>query len=190
MLIKKLTNCEDDVSKLEINMTDIEEQKENDMMIIDMKNNDEDKIKDDFKPDNYFWINIVKDAKDSEIRFSPTQFVTNYIDKYLKHETYDVGIQKLDYLTCLSLSMIRRLRELHYYNEKLFEFSSISSYGIWRNSDVGYFQMNLGEEQKLTYIDDFDVTKVKKCFFNHEPNFLSSIEVYNIDDIILSDGKY
>jgi len=143
-----------------------------------------------FKPDNYIFLNITKDPTDEEIYFVPTQFVSRFIENNLIHEAYELAIRKLEYMTLLSLALIEKLKANFAYNEKLVEFSTVSTYGIWKIPENRLFNV-YSKKNKINYLMgvNYDFAKLKKCFGYHEPNFLSCIDNRQANNILNADSK-
>lgn len=148
------------------------------------------------KPGNYFWTVITKASHDI-LYYQPAQFVNKYIDKKLKPEVVQLELRKLQYITLLSISLIRRLKRIHLYHEKMSENSSVSLHGIWMfNSANTFYCKYIKNNRKYTYIESqkegsnpFDLPDIKKVFEFHESNFLSCIDAESIQTIIQTDGK-
>lgn len=142
----------------------------------------------DFKPNNYIWINILKDPLTNEIYFVPTQFVSRYIENNLKEDSYRQGIKKLEYIAILSLAMIEKAKANYDYNEKLIEFSSVSYYGIWRPSQGRIFNV-YSDNNQIIYLNSpaFDLSSLKKCFGYHESNLLSCVETIIVESVMKID---
>lgn len=149
-------------------------------------------------PGNYFWIVITKDPAKEILYYQPAQFVNKFIDMNLKLDVANFDLQKLQYLTLLTLSIIKRLKELYYYHEKLIEHSCISIHGIWNYDEKNSFYIQyIKDKRSYTYIDEFhhespkalDLDTIKKIFEFHQPNFLSCIESETVVSIVKSEGK-
>lgn len=148
------------------------------------------------KPGNYFWTVITK-ANHDTLYYQPAQFVNKYIDKKLKPEVVHLELRKLQYLTLISLSLIKRIKRINLYHEKLCENSSVSNHGIWTpNQNNTLYCKFIKDNRKLTYIDypkegadAFDLPRIKKVFEFHESNFLSCIDAESIQMIIQTDGS-
>ena len=148
-------------------------------------------------PGNFFWVVITKDPAKEILYYEPAQFVNKFIDSSLKSEVVSLDLHKLHYLTLLSLSMIRRLKNLYFYHERLIEHSIISNHGLWMFRDENTFYRDyLNNKRYYTYIDEFsdgtkafDVVSIRKVFEAHESNFLSCLESDTIISIIQSDGN-
>jgi len=149
------------------------------------------------KPGNYFWTVIVKDPQQELLYYQPAQFVNKYIDRKMKPEVAHLELRKLQYLTLLALSLIRRMTRANLYHEKLAENSSVNCYGLWApNPNNSFYQKYIMDQRNLTYIDfpkegpdSFDLIKIMKVFEFHETNFLGCIDSDTIQTIIQSDGN-
>ena len=150
-------------------------------------------------PGNYFWVVITKDPIKEILHYQPAQFVNKFIDTNLKSDVANFDLQKLQYMTLMSLSIIRRLKELYYYHEKLIEHSGISNHGLWIYDEKNtFYTQYMKDKRSYTYIDEYhgesskalDLQTIRKVFEAHEMNFLSCIESDTIMSIIKSDGKY
>ena len=154
----------------------------------------------DFKvimPGNYFWIVISRDSNINALFYNPSQLVNRYIDKKLKPEVTRLELQKLEYLTLLSLSFMHRLKQLNSYNEKLTENSTISQHGIWAFSEDNAFYKNfIAKRSEFTYLDrekegtnSYDLPTLKRLFNFHAENFNTCVDSETIETLIQSDGN-
>ena len=150
------------------------------------------------QPGNYFWTVIIKDPQQDLLYYQPAQFVNKYIDKHLKPEVAQLELRKLQYLTLLALSLIKRMKRANFYHEKLAENSSVNNYGLWAfNPNNMFYQRYIHGRESYTYIDhekegeknSFDITKIMKVFELHETNFLSCIDFETVQTIIGSNGS-
>lgn len=148
-------------------------------------------------PGNYFWVVISKNAAKETLHYQPAQFVNKFIDSDLRAEVASLNFFKLRYLTLLSLSMIKRLKGLYAYHEKVIEHSCISNHGLWMyREDNIFYKGYIKDKRHYTYIDEFqegpkalDANAIRKVFEAHESNFLSCLESETILSIIKSDGN-
>jgi len=142
----------------------------------------------DFKPDNYIWINIERDKTTNEIYFKPTQFVSRYIEKNLQEDSIEQAIKKLEYMTLFGLAMIEKAKANFDYNEKLVEFSGVSNFGVWKPPHNTIFNI-YHEKNKHEYLNSLDLSlsELKQYFNYHETNFLSCLELSTITNILSID---
>ncbi len=142
----------------------------------------------DFKPDNYIWINIERDKITNEIYFKPTQFVSRYIEKNLQEDFIEQAMKKLEYMTLLGLAMIEKAKSNFDYNEKLVEFSGVNNYGIWKPLHSNIFNI-YHEKNKHEYLSSLELSlsELKQYFNYHESNFLSCLELSTITNILSID---
>ena len=140
------------------------------------------------KAGNYYWITIHKDSIGKGLFFQPSQSVCHYIRRSLKTSVYKPFLQKFEYLTVLSLSLIIGTRNNYYYNERLVENSLIAEHGVWKIREDNYiYQKYLESSRELTYLETLEkhsFKELKSIFWSHDSNFLSLLEVDIINDII------
>lgn len=151
--------------------------------------NDVEKI----KAGNYFWVTIHKDTIRKNLFFQPSQSVYNYIKRSLKAYSYQHFLEKYEYLTLLSLSLINAVKNNYYYNERLLENSLVAEHGIWKIREDNYiFKKYLESSHGLTYIEDLDIPfkELKSIFWSHDPNFLSLLEVDIANDLLKHSSNF
>ena len=139
------------------------------------------------KPDYYNWFYIIKDFKFSEWHFIPTDSISKYVEKNRREKARDQELAKLEYICYITLSFIRRLKQLNVCSEKLLEFSSLSTYGIWKQEYTPYFIHKFDLPFPLTYLESYPIERLKKVFKDNEENFISST-MLETDDILLTQG--
>jgi len=139
----------------------------------------------DFKPDNYIWLNITKEPSGTEIWFVPTQFIIKIAEKYLTDCFAKQTLKKFEYMAIMSTSLINKIKKNYNYLEKLVEFSSVSSFGIWRLPAKGEMCM-LKDANLIQYIDkcEYDFDKLKRWFSLHESNLFSCFDPDAIDRLV------
>jgi len=139
----------------------------------------------DFKPDNYIWLNITKDAVSGEVWFVPTQFIIKVVEKYCGDCFAKQTLKKFEYMAILSTSLINKIKKNYNYCEKLVEFSAVSTFGLWKLPIKGEMCM-MKDADLIQYIEnkEYDFDKLKQWFGLHENNFFSCFDPDAVQRVI------
>jgi hypothetical protein len=148
-------------------------------------------------PGNYLWVTITKDSVKEFFYYQPAEFLYRFVNNKLRAETASSNLYKFQYLVLIALSMITRLKELYAYHEKLIEYSSVTSSGLWKLSEKNTFYVkHLKDKKFYSFIDEFkegsnafDLTAVQKMFGMHELNFKSLFDAETITSTLQLESK-
>ena len=148
-------------------------------------------------PGNYLWITITRDSTKEFFYYQPDESLNRFMNLKLKAEAAELNFFKLEYLTLLALSMINRLKDLFAYHEKLIEYSSVNTNGLWKPSEKNsFFIKRLKDKKFYTYIDEFkegpqafDLTTIQKMFCIQESNFKSCFDSDVITAMLQSESN-
>lgn len=144
------------------------------------------------KPGNYYWLTIQKDTVRNGLFFQPSQSVHSYLKRSLRTSLTKQILDKFEYLTILSLSLISGAKNNFHYNERLLENSLVSEHGVWKMRDENYiYQKYRDSSREMSYLEkleDQSFKDLKQVFWSHDSNFLSLLEVELINDL-LSQGN-
>lgn len=112
------------------------------------------------------WFTISRDEVNDEILFIPSDLLRRYVEKLDNISEY--YIWKAEYLAALSVTLLEQIMKKGDYQEKIYEFSAVSRYGVWK----------ISEGNRVKYLDHrkFNVKRLKRRFEHHEPHFLSCFE--------------
>jgi len=140
--------------------------------------------REDFKADNYIWVNINKDPLTGEVWFVPTQFIIKFTERNLVQCCSHYTFKKLEYMALLSMGLIDKIKKVYGYHEKLMEFSAVSTYGLWRLKSPELGLTN--PENRVKYLDgpEYDFEKLKTWFSCHESNFFSCFDLEGLNRIM------
>jgi hypothetical protein len=131
-----------------------------------------------FRCDNYFWLSVAKDSVEDDLYFTPSQFVSRYIEQNLFSDISALIVKKFEYLAIMAKTMVDKMLFFYEYNEKLLEFSAVSNNGIWKSFVENDFDIN-DPKNIISYFGSSRecLLKMKKTFSLHEGNFSSCFDL-------------
>ena len=142
---------------------------------------------------DFFWIQINKILSLNGVLLKPTEAVIEFLMREFQKEIQEFELTRLNYLTLLSLSFLRKIENLSIYHEKILENSAVCKHGLWAIAEDNSFYQKFIKEKAImvSYLDNSSIKTAKDIqnIYNiHESNFLSSLRLTFIKLMIANTG--
>lgn len=145
-----------------------------------------------FHPGRYFWLDIIN-LKEEELIFQPVEIISSVIYEKAEPELLDAEMEKFEYLTFISLSLLDNLQKIHAYSEKLLENSAICKHGIWKidgfNPIFAKYMTKRFNLKAISEHQSISLRDLQYTFERHDANFRSCLNLAVIKSILAEEER-
>ena len=145
----------------------------------------------EFKAGSYFWLHIVS-PKEGELIFKPAESVSSIVYDKPDLNALEAELEKMEYLSFVSLWLLEMLITTHSYSEKLLENSAICKHGLWEvagNNALYSKYLTVRPELMITNEEPIKSSTLQDIFRRNEYNFRSCSKLAMLQKIAAEESK-